>query len=184
MVHRLLLAALVALLTACSSPNPSLYTLAVVPGAQQTGAPRIIELRAIGLARYLERSQIVRSSEDLRIDVLGNEWWGEPLDAMLSRILVEELTERLPNSTVFAENSAITPTPDVGVGVNILRMDTDRTGAVILLAQISTNGRNPVSRSVRFSVMPTSPGTPGLVNAMSIATGRLADAIASLVTRR
>ena len=33
----------------------------------------------IGLARYLERSQIVRSSENYRLDVMSNDWWGEPL---------------------------------------------------------------------------------------------------------
>ena len=41
-------------------------------------------LRQIGLARYLERSQIVRSSENYRLDVMANDWWGEPLGAMLS----------------------------------------------------------------------------------------------------
>jgi len=63
-------------LAACASPNPTLYTLAPVPGAERRGAPRVIELRAIGLARYLERSQIVRSSEDFRLDILCNDWWG------------------------------------------------------------------------------------------------------------
>ena len=74
---------------ACASPNPSLYTLSVIPGAPQAGAPKTIELRSIALARYLERSQIVLSSEDFRLDVLNNEWWGEPLDAMLGRVLVQ-----------------------------------------------------------------------------------------------
>ncbi len=100
---------------ACASPNPSLYTLAVVPGATHPVAPPHIELREIALAHYLERSQIVRSSEDYRLDVLGNDWWGEPLDAMLSRVLVQELSQRLPSSTVFAENGAITATPDASV---------------------------------------------------------------------
>ena len=41
---------------ACISPNPTLYTLAVVPGAEHSGAPHVIELRAIAIAHYLERS--------------------------------------------------------------------------------------------------------------------------------
>ena len=92
---------------ACASPDPSLYTLAVVPGRVLPSPPRRIELRQIALARYLERSRIVRSSENLRLDVLGNDWWGEPLDAMLSRVLVQALSQRLPTSMVFAENGAI-----------------------------------------------------------------------------
>src|SRR5581483_12307764 len=98
---------LAALPAACASPNPSLYTLAVVPGPTHPSSPPRIELRAIALAHYLERSQIVRSSEGFRLDVLGNDWWGEPLDAMLSRVLVQELSQRLPASTVFGENGAI-----------------------------------------------------------------------------
>ncbi len=40
---------------ACASPNPTLYTLAIVPGATHPVAPQRIELREIALARYLER---------------------------------------------------------------------------------------------------------------------------------
>ena len=47
---------------ACSSPPPVLYTIAPVEGAAQPGGPKVILLQQIGLARYLERSQIVRSS--------------------------------------------------------------------------------------------------------------------------
>src|ERR1700751_2796302 len=127
---------------ACISPNPTLYTLAVVPGTEHSGAPHVIELRSIAIAHYLERSQIVRSSEDLRLDVLGNDWWGEPLDAMLGRVLSQELTQRLPGSTVFPENGAVSPTPDATVGINIQRLDADHTGAVILIAQIAITVRN------------------------------------------
>ncbi len=176
--HRRVLWLLAALLTACASPNPALYTLAIVPGATHPAAPPSIELRGIALARYLERSQIVRSSEDFRLDVLGNDWWGEPVDAMLSRVLVQELSQRLPSSTVFAENGAITATPDASVELNIQRFDEDRSGAVLLLAQVAVMARATVTRNLRFSVPLPSPGTPGLVSAMSTAVAQLADAIA------
>jgi uncharacterized lipoprotein YmbA len=180
--RRRVLRLLAGLPAACASPNPSLYTLAVVPGATHPVAPQRIELREIALAHYLERSQIVRSSEDFRLDVLGNDWWGEPLDAMVSRVLVQELSQRLPSSTVFAENGAITATPDASVELNIQRFDEDRSGALVLLAQVAVAGRVTVTRNVHFSVPPPSPGTPGLVSAMSTALGQLADAIAELAT--
>jgi len=175
---------LAALPASCASPNPTLYTLAVVPGATHPVAPAHIELRQIALARYLERSQIVRSSEDFRLDVLGNDWWGEPVDAMLGRVLVQELSQRLPSSAVFAENGAITATPDASVELNIQRFDEDHSGAVVLLAQVGLTGRATTTRTLRFSVPPPSPGTPGLVSAMSTAVGQLADAIAALLTSR
>lgn len=182
--RRRMMLLLAALPAACTSPNPSLYTLAVVPGAMHPAAPARIELREIALAHYLERSQIVRSSEDFRLDVLGNDWWGEALDAMLSRVLVQELSQRLPSSTVFAENGAITATPDATVELNVQRFDEDHSGAVVLLAQVAVAGRATVTRSLRFSVPPPSPGTSGQVSAMSTAVGQLADAIAELLTVR
>ena len=166
---------------ACTSPNPALYTLAIVPGPTHPAAPPRIELREIALAHYLERSQIVRSSEDFRLDVLGNDWWGEPLDTMLSRVLVQELSQRLPGSAVFAENGAITATPDATVEVNVQRLDEDRSGALILVAQVAVTGRVTVTRNLRFAVPPPSSATAGLVSAMSTALGNLADAIAAML---
>jgi hypothetical protein len=166
---------------ACTSPNPTLYTLAMVPGVVRSGAPARIELRAVALARYLERSQIVRSSEDFRLDVLGNDWWGEPLDAMLNRVLVQALSQRLPASTVFAENGAITATPDASLELNIQRFDEDRSGAVLLEAQVAVTGAANGARNVRLTVMPPTAGTPGLVSAMSTATGQLADIMAAML---
>jgi uncharacterized lipoprotein YmbA len=111
LTRRSALLGLAALPVACSSPNPNLYVLAPEPGATHQGAPHVVVLRAIAIAHYLERSQIVRSSEGYRMDVLGNEWWGEPLDAMLSRILVQELNQRLPGTTVYGDSVALTVRP-------------------------------------------------------------------------
>jgi uncharacterized protein len=169
----------------CTSPNPTLYTLAVVPGPVHSGAPRRIEVRSISMPRYLDRSEIVRSTEDFRLDVMGNDWWGESLDSMMGRVLVQELLQRLPGSVVFPENGAISSRPDASVEVNVQRFDADRSGAVVLMAVIAVlrHGETAASRSVRFSVMPTTPGTPGFVAAMSVATGQLANVIAKMLTR-
>jgi ABC-type transport auxiliary lipoprotein component len=83
---RLAVLVVAAQLVACSSPNPVLYTIAPVQGPVQPGGPKVIVLQQISTAHYLERSQIVRSSENYRLDVMSNDWWGEPLGAMLSRV--------------------------------------------------------------------------------------------------
>ena len=82
---RLVASACLAALAACSSPSPVLYTIAPASGAVQSGGPKVVALQQISLARYLERSQIVRSSENYRLDVMSNDWWGEPLGAMRMR---------------------------------------------------------------------------------------------------
>jgi uncharacterized protein len=183
----LVASALAAALAACSSPNPVLYTIAPVSGAVQSGGPKIVALQQISVARFLERSQIVRSSENYRLDVMSNDWWGEPLSAMLARVLVEELGQRLPQSTVIGESGAVTASPDATVELNLQRLDEDASGNLILQAQasVSFKGRAPPAlRSFRFAVPPPAPGVPGEVTAISTAVGQLADGLASMLLGR
>jgi uncharacterized protein len=172
-------------LAACSSPDPVLYTLAPAPGTAQIGGPKVVLVQQIAIAHYLERSQIVRSSENYRLDVMSNDWWGEPLAAMLNRVLVEELGQRLPHSTVIADNGAVSARPDATIELNIQRLDEDAAGNLILQAQAAvrfTGQSRPELRSFRFSVPTSAPGVPGEVAAISAALGRLADGIAPMLT--
>jgi uncharacterized lipoprotein YmbA len=175
---------LAAALVACSSPSPVLYTIAPVQGRAVSGAPKVIALQQLSIARYLERSQIVASSENYRLDVMENDWWGEPLGAMLSRVLVEELGQRLPQSAVISESGAVTASPDATIELNVQRLDEDAAGRLILQAQASVDFRGrgaPVLRSFRFTVPPPAPGIPGEVTAISTAVGQLADGLASML---
>src|SRR5690348_524563 len=185
---RLAALAVAATLTACSSPNPVLYTVAPVQGRVQTTGPKVIALRQISMPRYLERSEIVRSSENYRLDVMSNDWWGEPLGAMLSRVLIEELSQRLPQSTVFGESGAVTASPDATIELNVQRLDEDASGNLVLQAQASVDFKRrsgPVLRNFRFVVTPPTPDIQDEVTAISMAAGQLADGIASvLVTGR
>lgn len=180
--RRCALALLVLLPAGCSSPNPVLYTLATVPGQTHAGAPRYVELREVSLPRILERSQIVRSTEDYRLDVLSNDWWGESLTSMFSRVLMQDLAQRLPNSTVYPETGAISATPDATVAVNVHRFDADRAGALILDADLVVKRRESIARHVHFAVPISGPGTATLVGAMSNALGEMADTVAGMLT--
>jgi len=179
--RRFALLALAALPAACSSPNPVLFVLAPIPGATHSGAPRVVQLRAISVPHYLERSQIVRSSEGYRMDVLANEWWGEPLDAMMSRILVQELNQRLPGATVYGDSGAISTHPDATVEINLQRFDLAGDGAVLLAAQIAIDGKRTTSRGVSLTVRPVDGSTQALVAAMSAALAQLADTVAGML---
>jgi uncharacterized protein len=179
---RLLAVALVALVAGCSSPNPNLYTLAAAPGPAIGHGPKVVMLRDLSLAHYLDRPQIVRSSENYRLDVMSNDWWGEALGPMLTRVLVEELNQRLPGSLVYAENGAVSTRPDAVVELNIERMDADGAGNVVLSAQASvkfTGRPAPVGRAVRLTVTPTGKDIGAEVAAMSAAVGQLADTLAA-----
>jgi uncharacterized protein len=184
---RLAALALAAVLAACSSPSPVLYTIAPVQGQIQSGGPKVIVLQQIATAHYLERSQIVRSSENYRLDVMSNDWWGEPLSSMLSRVLTEELGQRLPQSTVIGETGAVSASPDATIELNVQRLDEDASGNVVLQAQasVSFKGRTaPALRSFRFVVTPLAAGVQGEVTAISTALGQLADGLASMLVGR
>ena len=144
-------------------------------------------MQQIATAHYLERSQIVRSSENYRLDVMSNDWWGEPLSAMLSRVLTEELGQRLPQSTVIGETGAVSASPDATIELNMQRLDEDASGNVVLQAQasVSFKGRpGPVLRSFRFVVTPPAADIQGEVTAISTALGQLADGLASMLVGR
>ncbi len=172
-------------LAACgASPDPVLYTVAVRPGPALPAGPKVVQVRDIGLASYLDRNEIVRTSEDYKLGVMANAWWGEPLGSMLGRILVVELSQRLPNSKVYSEKGAISADPNAVVGVNIQRLDTDKAGMLILLAQVSVEFNRPTrtaGRNFTISKSPPTPDVSGQVAAISDAVAELADGIAALL---
>jgi len=182
----LLLLSLMGLAGCSTSPNPSLYTIAPVRGTEQSSTPKVVVLQQIGIARYLDRTPIVRSSEGYRLDVMANDWWGEPLTAMLARVLVEELGQRMPQSTVLNEGGAVSAKPDVTIELNIQRLDRDSSGALLLAAQASLSFPRqtaPVLRSFRFTVPVTGGDTAAQVAAASAAVGQLADGLVALMTQ-
>jgi uncharacterized lipoprotein YmbA len=173
-----------AVLGACSSPDPVLYTIAPVNGPTKIGGPKVVVIERVQVANYLDRSQIVRSSEDYRVDLKANDWWGEALASMLRRIVQQELSQRLPQSGVLSETGAVSASPDATVDIEFQRLDEDRSGDVVLQAQASVSfkgTRTPNLRSFRFSVPSPSPDVKGEVTAISTAVGQLADALAALL---
>jgi uncharacterized lipoprotein YmbA len=170
---------------ACTSPEPAYYTLAAVPGAPRRGGPAQVELRRPGLAGYLDRPGIVRSNSPYSIRVTGSERWGEPLGDLFTRILAEDLNNRLPGSSVFTSTGSITAEADATVEMDIQRFDADPSGQVVLLAQVAVSrGRTRASaatRVLRLLVQPAGPGIADQVAAMSAALGQLADALAAML---
>ena len=186
-LHRLrLTAALWATLVvaSCASPDPKLYTIAALPGTVSSGAAKVIALRSVGVAQYLLRSPIVMSSGDYRVALRANAWWAEPIDAMLGRVLVEDLAQRLPQSTIYASAGAVTGSPDATIELEVQRLDLDHDGTLLLIAQASVTfkGRaSPDTRSFRISQPPPSSDVEGQVAAASTALAQVADRIAVML---
>lgn len=178
------LALAVAGLAACKSPSPNLYTLSERAGAVSPGVHKVILLRDISLPRYLDRIQIVHSSAGNRLEVMANDWWGEPLGAMTQRILVGELGQRLPDSSVYSEAGAVTARPDLTVELNIQRLDEDTDGTLVLEAQANvatTGAAGSAARSFRLTAPTTDPGIGAEVSAIDAVMGQLADGITQMI---
>jgi uncharacterized lipoprotein YmbA len=185
MLRRHLPLGALALLGACRSPEPALYTILPQPGPTRGRAPRNIGVREVSLARYLDRVQIVRSAGEYRLSVAGDDWWGESLDTMMTRVLVENLAQRLPASSVFATGGAITVNPDAVVEVNLQRLGLTDAATLALTAQVAINWRGArprdLARTEALTAPVAGPDTAAFVAAASAASGRLADAIAGLL---
>ena len=172
-------------LAGCRSSNPNLYSLVVPSGPALPGGPKLVAVREVSLAGYLDRQAIVRSSEDYRLTVSENDWWGEPLGGMLTRVLAEALAQRLPRSSVVGADTAIRVVPDATVEIGIQRLDANREGAVVLNAQIAitfrTGRRGSVVRPFTTAVPQEGPDMRAYVGAASVAVGQLADAAAGML---
>jgi uncharacterized lipoprotein YmbA len=178
---------LVIALVGCSSPDPVLYTIAPVNGAAKVAGPRIVSIERLEIARYLDRSQIVSTSENYRLDLKPNDWWGEPLAAMLRRVLQQELGQRLPQSSILSGSGAVSATPDATIDLDLQRLDVDASGALILQAEVSVTfkgAKAPVLRSFHLSSPVSGQGAGAEVAAISGAVGQLADGLAAMLAGR
>jgi hypothetical protein len=145
----------------------------------------MVLMHQVAVARYLERPGIVRSAGSYRLDVMANDTWGEPLAQMIGRVLAEDLSQRLPGTTIININGAITTKEDATVEVNILRMDKESASALAFSAQAAVlftdSRRGEVTRTFSTSVPLASASTGEQVRATSIALGQLADEIAEML---
>ncbi len=171
-------------LAGCASASTTYYALAAVPGTAQPGGPAGIAVRRPEIAGYLDRNAIVRGGQDYRVDVASTQLWAEPLDGMIGRVLVEELSQRLPGSQV-QPSSFGAGTPGATVQVSVQRFDAAADGTVTLLAllavQRGTERGDGPSQAVQLVAHTGGPGTASMVAAMSALLGQLADRIAAML---
>lgn len=172
------------LATACASADPVLYTIPVKPGPVLTGGPKIVQLRDIGLASYLDRREIVRSSDGNKLGVSNNDWWGKSLGTMLGRVIAVGLSERLPSCTIYNEGGAISADPHAIAAVNIQRLDVDGSNNLQLLAQAAVEFNRPkrsAARTFRITKPVATKDATGQVAAIADAVAELTDGLAALL---
>jgi len=183
--RRLILATFLALpeLAACgSTPSPRLFTLTPQPATATGTLAQTISVKRVAIAKYLDRLQIVRYRDQYELTYSEFMLWGEGLTDMITRVLVANLSARLPRSQVYAASGSLTgPSADITIAIDIDKFDPDPNGTVVLAAQWSAHrsGKADQLHSERIEVAPGSNDTTGQVAAMSDALGQLSGKIAS-----
>lgn len=181
---------LAGLLAGCASPPARYYTLEPVPGPVLHGGPGSVELRSPGVAGYLDRDSVVHSSAGYQVSIDSLNLWGAPFGEMLTRVLAQDLTQRLPGTVVFSASGTLSATPVMRVELDIQRFDVQPGagyGSVVLQAQyaVSRTGGAPGAARVFSAQQPMAgPGTAQQAAAMSGALGQLATRLAEALRGR
>ncbi len=169
------------------SPDPTFYVLAARPGPALTTPRLVVELRRPSLPGYLDRQHIVRRATAERLDLGGDERWGAPLQDLVGTTLADDLSARLPGSTVFVESGSISAPADFSVEVEIARFELTERGDVELDANVAVRAhaadRAEQARHFQFAATPKGRDTASLVATMSEVLARLADAVAQTLVQ-
>ncbi len=128
------------------------------------------------------RTEIVRSGEGSQPDVLRWDWWASALWIMIGQVTVQNLTQRLPGSVVYADTGAVTAQPGATVEISIEHFDMTLAGSVLLQAQVVVSARTTQTRNVLFTAKPADSSVASLVYAMSVALGQMADVLAAVLS--
>ncbi len=133
---------LVVLLAAgCSaSPPTNFYTLASLPpDASTVAAARqplgIVALGPVRLPDYVDRPQIVTRTGTYAMSLAAFDQWAGPLDDMVPRVLVEDLTQRLPADRVVSFPRVSGPNFDYRIALEVTRFDVEPGGLATLTAR-------------------------------------------------
>lgn len=181
-IERRLLLHLALLLGGCASTPPELLAL---PPAPATAAPIpssaiSVLLRPVAVPGYLDNFPVVIKRDGSRVEIAENTEWAERLTDGVSRVLREALAQRLaPEQLLIAGDGRV---PDAELSVELLRMDPQADGRVLLEARwnlvASRGGRTTRAGYARLEAGPAGPEPADIARATSAALGLLADELA------
>ena len=177
-------------LAACAQIQSSrFYTLAATE-AEAPVATRdkqlVIGLGPVTLPEYLNRPDLVTRSGQTQMRLAEFDKWAEPLEALVTRTLAEDLLILVAAKDVIPVPQRRDVDLDRVVEIDIARFDADETGQVVLDARWRVYGRNgerllTSSRSTVSEQGAPPPNYNAVVAAMSRALTQLSREIAAAV---
>jgi uncharacterized lipoprotein YmbA len=174
-------------LTACAS-SPAVEFFALEPASTVDHAAiassSIVQVARVHVPAALDRPEIVRRSGLYSVEISDRHRWSAPLDAIIQRVLTQDLLQRLPAANVVLPQEPAPPGTRKLV-VDILKFEADPSGIVQFDASWSLLPSNPDeplrNRYVHLSELAGSQKYADEVEAMSRILEQLAAQIAQAV---
>jgi len=170
----------------CQSPRSSSYYVLVsippsaAPGGDASQGPLLV-VDPVVLPGYLERPQLVSRGDPGELNLSHDERWSEDLSQNVSRVLADDLAERIPSDRVGVLQPGSPQRGGTRLRVEISRFERSADGGVELVARWSLRQQDEsephVTRRSTFRVATEGSGTADTVRAMSQALAHLADEI-------
>ena|SRR5690554_4255255 len=184
MHSKFIIAALVCLLCACqSSPRKNYYVLSAespVQTSESRQASNITDIIGIGpieLADYLHRSQIVYVAKSSQLVLEENDYWAEPLDKGIVRVLMLNLMQNDSSRSfvTFPWRSDSKPRYSLRVQIHSLNRNDNQATINSTWALIDNIERTELLRRHFIQSAPASAGVTGLTEAYSQLFAQLAE---------
>ncbi len=184
---------LAAALAACSSPSTRYYRLMSVPGTVRNTAPITAAVRSVSIPGYLDRDGIAKVGHDYQFEFYSNDLWADQLSSMLQSVMVQDLAQRLPATTMLRSGGSIDASSDLLIEINVLRFEPDNSSSNLVLdAQIAIksgstralwtartfDSSRPLSNSGTDS---KGPDASEIVSKMSALWAAMADQVADII---
>ena len=132
------------LLAGCAANQPTrFYTLSALPpapGEAAEGGP-VVGVEPVPLPGYLDRPQIVAHTGPNRMSLADFDVWVEPLEAMFTRVLTQNLSVLLGSDDVVDVSQVRDLPLDYRVTVAVSRFDVGEDGQAVLDARWAVYGR-------------------------------------------
>ena len=123
---------LAVLLAACTTPPSTHFLLTATMGEVPDSQSPSIGVGPIEIPEYLNRNTLVYRGQDNELIIARQSRWAEPLEDGISRVVSLNLAELVGTENVRSFPWHPKRSPDYGVKIRILRMDTTESEAVLV----------------------------------------------------
>lgn len=165
------------------SPQKKYYYLNTMSEEQNTPKPSsdnittVIGIGPVDIADYLHRSQIIYTQTNNLLSVADNDYWAEPLDKGIARVIALNLIQRNANRsfTYFPWRSGDKPHYSLRIQINSLTRANNEASIIATWELMDNNTKANLQRRNFIRTTPVESGAKNLAQAYSKLLAELAD---------